>query len=67
MSKQIGEALIEKGLLSRGQLEHALRLQLIFGGHLGTCLVELGYVGESALPFCVAASVGLILITVLSQ
>jgi hypothetical protein len=49
MSKQIGEALIEKGLLSRGQLEHALRLQLIFGGHLGTCLVELGYVGESEL------------------
>lgn len=49
MSKQIGEALIDGGLLSRPQLAHALRLQLIFGGHLGTCLVELGYVSETAL------------------
>ena len=49
MSKQIGEELIERGLLSQSQLVHALRLQLIFGGHLGTCLVELGYVDEAAL------------------
>jgi len=49
MSKQIGEALIARGLLSRSQLDHALRLQLIFGGHLGTCLVELDYVSEPAL------------------
>jgi len=49
MSKQIGEALIARGLLSQSQLNHALRLQLIFGGHLGTCLVELDYVSEPAL------------------
>ena len=49
MSKRIGEALIEKGLLTQAQLAKALKAQLIFGGHLGTSLIELGYVDEQGL------------------
>ena len=48
MSKKIGELLLERGLVSPLQLDKALKTQLILGGHLGTCLIELGYVDESA-------------------
>jgi hypothetical protein len=47
MSKRIGELLLEKGLISPHQLDKALKTQLILGGHLGTCLIELGYVNET--------------------
>jgi hypothetical protein len=59
MSKQIGQALIDRGLLSPRQLDHALRLQLIFGGQLGTCLVELGYVQEAALAQTLSELLGM--------
>ncbi|MBZ5637638.1 MAG: hypothetical protein LAO51_02655 [Acidobacteriia bacterium] len=49
MGKRIGEALIEKGLITPAQLEVALKNQLILGGHLGTCLLELGFVVEDQL------------------
>ena len=43
MAKKIGELLVERKLITRSQLARALQTQLISGGHLGTCLVELGY------------------------
>ncbi len=46
---RIGEALLEKGLITPEQLSMALRDQEILGGHLGTCLIELGFVSEEAL------------------
>ena len=46
MLKRIGELLVERGLLTPLELERALKAQLIFGGHLGTCLIELGFVDE---------------------
>jgi hypothetical protein len=46
MPKKIGEVLLERGLLTPLQLDKALKTQLILGGHLGTCLIELGYVDE---------------------
>ena len=49
MSKKLGEILIERGLIDRDQLETALRNQLMLGGQLGTCLLELGYVNEESL------------------
>ena len=49
MRRKVGEALIEKGLITPAQLEIALRNQLILGGHLGTCLLELGFVEEERL------------------
>ncbi|MGH9869608.1 MAG: hypothetical protein ACREAA_15755 [Candidatus Polarisedimenticolia bacterium] len=46
---RLGEALIQKGMLSEKQLTKALHAQLIFGAHLGTCLLELGYIDEKSL------------------
>lgn len=51
MSKKlrIGELLVKAGILSRPQLEEALNAQLIYGGKLGTNLVEHGFVSEEFL------------------
>ena len=46
MHKRIGELLVERGLLTPLELERALKAQLIFGGHLGTCLIELDFIDE---------------------
>jgi len=49
MSKKLGEILIEEGLIDKAQLDRALKAQLIFGGHVGTSLIELGYLDEDTL------------------
>jgi hypothetical protein len=46
---RLGETLIAKGLLTEAELAKALDAQLIFGAHLGTCLLELGYIEEDGL------------------
>lgn len=46
MPPKIGELLVSEGLITRKQLEEALKCQVIFGGRLGTNLVEMGIVGE---------------------
>ena len=46
---RLGEFFVSKGIINNEQLEEALRGQLIFGGHLGTCLLEMGYVEEGVL------------------
>lgn len=46
---RLGEFFVRKGVITPAQLDEALRGQLIFGGHLGTCLLEMGYVEESVL------------------
>jgi hypothetical protein len=46
---RLGEYFIRKGIITPQQLEQALRAQLIFGGHLGTCLLEMGLVDEQLL------------------
>src|SRR5262245_9126990 len=46
---KLGEILIKRGLLKPAQLEAALKSQLILGGHLGTALIELGFVDEDTL------------------
>jgi len=46
---RLGEALVASGHITESQLEKALAAQLIYGGHLGTCLIELGYVDEETL------------------
>ena len=47
MARKIGELLVSEGLLTRKQLEEALKCQVIFGGRLGTNLVEMGIIEES--------------------
>ena len=49
MSRRLGESLIARGLLTREQLNEALQTQMISGGHLGTSLLDLGYINEQAL------------------
>ena len=55
MSKRIGEALVSEGVVTPKQLEQALRTQLIFGGHLGTSFLELGFVREERLGEALAS------------
>jgi hypothetical protein len=49
MSTKLGELLVKEGAITRKQLEEALKCQVIFGGRLGTNLVEMGFIDEQAL------------------
>ena len=49
MPDKLGELLIKKNLLTQSQLEEALQAQVIFGGKLGTVLIEMGLLSEDAL------------------
>lgn len=55
---RLGEYFIQKGIITKPQLEQALRAQLIFGGHLGTCLMEMGLVDEQLLGESLASIFG---------
>ena len=46
MSKQLGELLLEKGIINEAQLEKALKIQKEKGGLIGQILVMLGYAKE---------------------
>ncbi|MEO7730494.1 MAG: hypothetical protein ABIY55_05940, partial [Kofleriaceae bacterium] len=41
---RLGELLVAAGLLTVEQVEQAVRAQVMWGGRLGTNLVELGYI-----------------------
>ncbi len=49
MSKKLGDLLVEQGRITPLELQEALRSQRIFGGSLGTHLLQLGFVSESEL------------------
>ena len=49
MARRLGETLIDDGHLSPRQLQESLRSQRIFGGSLGTHLLQLGFVDEATL------------------
>ena len=49
MNLRLGELLIKKNMLTKAQLEEALQAQVIFGGKLGTVLIEMGLISEGAL------------------
>ena len=42
--RHLGDVLVETGRIDEEQLEEAKRAQVLNGGRLGTCLVELGHV-----------------------
>lgn len=46
INKQLGELLIERGIISRQQLDEALTVQKDRGGLIGEVLVELGFAKE---------------------
>ncbi len=46
---KLGEFLVQSRRISPGQLTEALSAQLIYGGHLGTCMIERGDIDERTL------------------
>ena len=58
MSRRLGEILIEAGKLTEAQLHRALTSQLVFGGHVGTSLLELGCLDEETLGETLASMFG---------
>lgn len=49
MAFKLGEMLVRAGKITPAQLEETLKSQVIFGGRLGTNLIEMGYVEEDEL------------------
>ena len=47
--RRLGESLVGEGLLDAHQLDEAIEYQCIYGGKLGTSLIELGFVTEEQL------------------
>jgi hypothetical protein len=54
MARRLGDVLVEQRVVSPEQLREALRSQLLRGGQLGTCLIELGFVDEDRLGAALA-------------
>ncbi|QCB93648.1 GspE/PulE family protein [Cellulomonas shaoxiangyii] len=57
--KQLGEVLLDEGLVTEAQLLAAIDQQSSLGGSLGRTLVELGMLSESQLVRALAAQVGM--------
>jgi hypothetical protein len=58
MSMKIGELLVQRAVIDEAKLQDALNAQLVYGGHLGTCLIELGHVDENDLGHALAEIFG---------
>jgi len=57
-NKQLGELLLDQGIISRNQLEQALRVQRDKGGLIGEILLELEYVKEDDIAQSLTAQYG---------
>lgn len=58
MAQKLGELLLYNNLLTQAQLEEALQAQVIFGGKLGTILIEMGLISEKVLGEALRQLVG---------
>ena len=58
INKQLGELLIERGIINPRQLDKALSLQQEKGGLIGEILVELGFVKEEDIAQALTAQYG---------
>ena len=58
MQKKLGQLLIGAGLITSEQLEEALKNQVIFGGRLGTNLIELEYLNERQIARLLSTKLG---------
>ncbi len=58
MALKIGELLVKSGLITKEQLEEALKKQKELGKRLGSTLVELGYITEKQLVEVLAKQLG---------
>ena len=58
VSKQLGELLLERGVINKRQLEKAREIQREKGGLLGHILVALGYASEEAIAQALTVQFG---------
>jgi len=58
INKQLGELLIERGIINSRQLSQALELQKEKGGLIGEILVELGFCKEEDIAHALTAQYG---------
>ena len=58
VNKPLGQLLLEKEIISKGQLDKALEIQKQKGGLLGQILVSLGYVDEKDIAQAIMAQYG---------
>ncbi|NQT75620.1 MAG: hypothetical protein HQ566_03750 [Candidatus Omnitrophica bacterium] len=57
-AKQLGQLLIERGVITMGQLDEALKAQKERGGLIGQILVDLGHASEEAIAQALTAQYG---------
>ncbi len=57
-NKQLGELLLERGIINQSQLDQALSIQRDKGGLIGEILVELGFVKEDDIAQSLTAQYG---------
>lgn len=58
VTKQLGELLIDRGIINRDQLNKSLKIQQDKGGLLGRILVELGYAREEEIAQALTVQYG---------
>jgi len=58
INKQLGELLIDKGVIDQKQLDKALAIQQAKGGLIGEILVELGFAREEDIAHALTAQYG---------
>ncbi len=58
INKQLGELLIERGIINQSQLEKVLTIKQEKGGLIGEILVELGYAKEEDIAQALTAQYG---------
>ncbi|OGX15503.1 MAG: hypothetical protein A2166_05080 [Omnitrophica WOR_2 bacterium RBG_13_41_10] len=58
-SKMIGEILMDKGVITKEQLDKAISEQKRTGEFIGSCLIRLGYIDEKELLFLLSEQFGI--------
>ncbi|PLY11697.1 MAG: general secretion pathway protein GspE [Desulfuromonas sp.] len=58
MASKLGDMLVIEGLITPEELEEALRYQVIYGGKLGTNLIEMGLVDEGDISLALSRKLG---------
>jgi len=59
MATKLGEILVEAGVMTPAQLGEALKSQVLYGGRLGTNLIEMGFLEENELAGFLSRKLGL--------
>jgi len=64
MATRLGDLLLQEGLINGAQLDEALKCQVIFGGKLGTNLIEMGLLEEEEVAGALSRQFGVPQVTI---